>query len=108
MMVLDVCLPSTSAPEEIRAAMDRTHRWALRSLAARTPQGGALFAIVQGGLDPALRLESARFLTSHPFDGFAIGGPAVGDTRRERGEGVAPAAGALPPAVPRYLMGVGA
>ncbi len=107
MMVLDVCLPSTSAPEEIRAAMDRTHRWALRSLAARTPQGGALFAIVQGGLDPALRLESARFLTSHPFDGFAIGGLAVGDTRGERGEVIALAAEALPAAMPRYLMGVG-
>src|SRR5258708_6337256 len=107
MMVLDVCLPSTSAAEEIRGAMDRTRRWALRSLAARTPQGGALFAIVQGGLDPALRLESARFLTSHPFDGFAIGGLAVGDTRGERGEVIALAAEALPAAMPRYLMGVG-
>ncbi|HXN83823.1 MAG TPA: tRNA guanosine(34) transglycosylase Tgt [Myxococcales bacterium] len=107
MMVLDVCLPSTSAPEEIRAAMDRTHRWALRSLSARSPQGGALFAIVQGGLDPALRLESARFLTSHAFDGFAIGGLAVGDTRGERGDVIALAAEALPAAKPRYLMGVG-
>jgi queuine tRNA-ribosyltransferase len=107
MMALDVCLPSTSGLPEIRAAMDRTHRWALRSLSARTPQGGALFAIVQGGLDPALRLESARFLTSHPFDGFAIGGLAVGDTRGERGEVIALAAEALPAAMPRYLMGVG-
>jgi queuine tRNA-ribosyltransferase len=107
MMALDVCLPSTSGLPEIRAAMDRTHRWALRSLSARTPQGGALFAIVQGGLDSALRLESARFLTSHPFDGFAIGGLAVGDTRGERGEVIALAAEALPAAMPRYLMGVG-
>jgi queuine tRNA-ribosyltransferase len=107
MMALDVCLPSTSGPEEIRAAMDRTHRWALRSLKARSERGGALFAIVQGGLDPALRRESARFLTAHPFDGFAIGGLAVGDTRLERADVIALAAEALPADKPRYLMGVG-
>src|SRR5512140_3951356 len=86
MMVLDVCLPSTAPAEEIREAMDRTHRWALRSLAARSDPGQALFAIVQGGLSTALRAESARLLTQHPFDGFAIGGLAVGDTRAERAE----------------------
>jgi queuine tRNA-ribosyltransferase len=107
MMVLDVCLPSTAAPAEIREAMDRTHRWALRSLAARTDAEQALFAIVQGGLVPALRAESAAFLTAHPFDGFAIGGLAVGDTRAERSEVVARAAELLPPDRPRYLMGVG-
>ena len=106
MMVLDICLPSTSAGAEIKAAMERTHRWALRSLAARK-SGNALFAIVQGGLDPALRLESARFLTAHPFDGFAIGGLAVGDTRGERAEVIALSAESLPADKPRYLMGVG-
>jgi queuine tRNA-ribosyltransferase len=107
MMVLDVCLPSTAAAPEVRAAMDRTHRWALRSLAARTDPEQALFAIVQGGLDPALRGESARFLTAHPFDGFAIGGLAVGDTRAERADVVAGTAALLPEERPRYLMGVG-
>jgi queuine tRNA-ribosyltransferase len=107
MMVLDVCLPSTSPPEEIHAAMERTHRWALRSLAARTNPEQALFAIVQGGLSPALRAESAGFLTQHPFDGFAIGGLAVGDTRSERGDVIARAAELLPADKPRYLMGVG-
>jgi queuine tRNA-ribosyltransferase len=107
MMALDVCLPSTSGPEEIRAAMDRTHRWALRSLEARSERGGALFAIVQGGLSPGLRRESASFLTAHPFDGFAIGGLAVGDTRSERADVIALAAEALPEGKPRYLMGVG-
>ncbi|MFY3745422.1 tRNA guanosine(34) transglycosylase Tgt [Anaeromyxobacter sp. Red801] len=107
MMVLDVCLPSTAEAPEIRAAMERTHRWALRSLAARTNPEQALFAIVQGGLDPALRAASAGFLTQHPFDGFAIGGLAVGDTRDERGDVVARAAELLPPDRPRYLMGVG-
>jgi queuine tRNA-ribosyltransferase len=107
MMALDVCLPSTEEPAAVRAAMDRTHRWALRSLAARTNPGQALFAIVQGGLVPAWREESARFLTQHPFDGFAIGGLAVGDTREERGDVVARAAELLPGDRPRYLMGVG-
>jgi queuine tRNA-ribosyltransferase len=107
MMVLDVCLPSTSGRAEIQGAMDRTHRWALRSLAARRNPEQGLFAIVQGGLDPALRRESAAFLTQHPFDGFAIGGLAVGDTRAERGDIIELAAGSLPEDKPRYLMGVG-
>ena len=86
MMVLDECIPSTSDEDAVRAAMERTHRWALRSLAARQNLAQALFAIVQGGLVPALRRQSAAFLTDHPFDGFAIGGLAVGDTRAEREE----------------------
>ncbi len=106
-MVLDVCLPSTAEPGAVREAMGRTHRWALRSLAARTAREQALFAIVQGGLVPALRAESADFLTQHPFDGFAIGGLAVGDTRAERAEVVGRAAELLPADRPRYLMGVG-
>jgi queuine tRNA-ribosyltransferase len=107
MMALDVCLPSTAEPAEIRDAMERTHRWALRSLAARQDPAQALFAIVQGGLSPELRAESARFLTQHPFDGFAIGGLAVGDTRAERADVVALSAERLPEDRPRYLMGVG-
>ncbi len=107
MMALDVCLPSTSEPGAVREAMDRTHRWALRSLAARTNPAQALFAIVQGGLVPAWREESARFLTQHAFDGFAIGGLAVGDTRAERADIVGRTAELLPEDRPRYLMGVG-
>ena len=107
MMVLDICMPSTASESELRAAMDRTHRWALRSLAARTNGEQALFAIVQGGLSPVLRAESAGFLTQHPFDGFAIGGLAVGDTRAERFDVVGVSAGLLPRDRPRYLMGVG-
>jgi queuine tRNA-ribosyltransferase len=107
MMVLDECVTSTVDVQVARAAMERTHRWALRSLAARRNPEQALFAIVQGGLVPELRRESAAFLTGHPFDGFAIGGLAVGDTRAEREEMTAFAAGLLPAASPRYLMGVG-
>jgi queuine tRNA-ribosyltransferase len=107
MMVLDECVPSNADEPAVRAAMERTHRWALRSLAARTNPEQALFAIVQGGLIPELRRQSAGFLTTQPFDGFAIGGLAVGDTRAEREDVTALAVGLLPQAKPRYLMGVG-
>jgi queuine tRNA-ribosyltransferase len=106
MMVLDECIDSTADEPTMRAAMDRTHRWALRSLAARTTEQ-ALFAIVQGGVVPQLRQESVQFLAEHPFDGFAIGGLAVGDTRVQREEMTALAADLLPADRPRYLMGVG-
>ncbi len=107
MMVLDECIDSTADEALVRAAMDRTHRWALRSLGARTDTSQALFAIVQGGVSPTLRRESAQFLTQHGFDGFAIGGLAVGDTRTEREHITAYAAELLPSDRPRYLMGVG-
>jgi len=107
MMVLDVCVDARSDLATTRAAMERTHRWALRSLAARTDTPQALFAIMQGGIFPELRRESAAFLTAHPFDGFAIGGLAVGDTRAEREEVTHMAAELLPADRPRYLMGVG-
>jgi queuine tRNA-ribosyltransferase len=107
MMVLDECIDSKSDAERTRAAMERTHRWALRSLAARTNPEQALFAIMQGGLVPSLRRESAAFLTQHPFDGFAIGGLAVGDTRAQREDVMSQAAELLPADKPRYLMGVG-
>jgi queuine tRNA-ribosyltransferase len=107
MMVLDECIPSTSSEATTRAAMERTHRWALRSLRARTNPAQALFAIVQGGVVPELRRASAEFLTAHPFDGFAIGGLAVGDARAEREAVTAASAELLPADRPRYLMGVG-
>jgi queuine tRNA-ribosyltransferase len=107
MMVLDECIDSTADEAATRAAMERTHRWALRSLAARTDPTQALFAIVQGGVVASLRRESVAFLQEHPFDGFAIGGLAVGDSRAEREEMTALAADLLPVERPRYLMGVG-
>ncbi len=107
MMALDQCIDSTVDEGVVRAAMERTHRWALRSLAARSDPAQALFAIVQGGLSAALRQESVDFLTAHPFDGFAIGGLAVGDARPEREEMTAFIAQRLPANLPRYLMGVG-
>ncbi|MGQ0505034.1 MAG: tRNA guanosine(34) transglycosylase Tgt [Myxococcaceae bacterium] len=109
MMVLDVCIDSTSNEQQTREAMERTHRWALRSLAARdaVETGQALFAIVQGGVFPHLRDESAAFLTQHPFDGFAIGGLAVGETKIEKDTMTERVTPLLPVHKPRYLMGVG-
>jgi|APLak6261679142_1056127.scaffolds.fasta_scaffold00058_42 queuine tRNA-ribosyltransferase len=109
MMVLDVCIPSTSGEKETQEAMERTHRWALRSLAARDAKdtGQAAFAIVQGGVFPHLRTESAGFLTQHPFDGFAIGGLAVGESRELLYTMTQHTAPLLPADKPRYLMGVG-
>ncbi|HEX6245266.1 MAG TPA: tRNA guanosine(34) transglycosylase Tgt, partial [Polyangiales bacterium] len=107
MMVLDQCVDGRSDHATAHAAMERTHRWALRSLAARTRPEQALFAIVQGGVHAELRRESAQFLTQHAFDGFALGGLAVGDTREERERITHFAAELLPDERPRYLMGVG-
>ncbi|MCC6277719.1 MAG: tRNA guanosine(34) transglycosylase Tgt [Oligoflexia bacterium] len=108
MMVLDECVPSTSPHAQALAAMERTHRWALRSLAARQDADRqALFAIVQGAIYPDLRRQSADFLTQHPFDGFAIGGLAVGESKAEREDHTELVTELLPQDRPRYLMGVG-
>jgi queuine tRNA-ribosyltransferase len=109
MMVLDVCIDARADAPSAREAMERTHRWALRSLEAHQARqtGQALFAIVQGGVHPALRDESVRFLTDHSFDGFAIGGLAVGEDKRDRLFITEHVARQLPPDRPRYLMGVG-
>ena len=107
MMVLDQCVPSTVDHGVARSAMELTHRWAHRSLAARGGSEQALFGIVQGASYADLRIESARAITDIPFDGYAIGGLAVGETRVQREECTATVTELLPPDRPRYLMGVG-
>jgi queuine tRNA-ribosyltransferase len=107
MMVLDQCIPSTAGHAEARAAMELTHRWAKRSLTARGDSPQALFGIVQGACFHDLRQESAAFLTELPFDGFAIGGLAVGEPLDQRNEFTEASARLLPANLPRYLMGVG-
>lgn len=107
MMVLDQCVPSTVSHEEAQAAMELTHRWALRSLAARGDSKQSMFGIVQGACYEDLRKQSAAFLTQQPFDGFAIGGLAVGETPEKCWEFTGVAAACLPKDLPRYLMGVG-
>lgn len=107
MMVLDECVPSTCDHKEALRATELTHRWALRSLAARGDSPQSVFAIIQGACYEDLRRQSADFLTQHPFDGFAIGGLAVGETKAEREDFTELTAGMMPRHLPRYLMGVG-
>jgi queuine tRNA-ribosyltransferase len=100
--------PSSSAPQAVADATARTHRWAERCLAAHTRSDQALFGIVQGGLDPALRTESARFVAGLPFDGISIGGLAGDETAAERAAVLDVVVGELPADPrPRYLMGLG-
>ncbi|MEX1117733.1 MAG: tRNA guanosine(34) transglycosylase Tgt [Terrimicrobiaceae bacterium] len=107
MMALDQCVPSTAEESVARAALELTHRWAARSLAARGDSPQAMFAIAQGALYPELRKESVMGLLELPFDGYAIGGLAVGEGKNEREDICGFTAGLLPSDKPRYLMGVG-
>ena len=107
MMVLDECVPSTSEYARAEKAMQLTHRWAHRSLAARTREDQAMFAIIQGACYPDLRKQSAETLCEMNFDGFAIGGLAVGESKSEREDFTELTAAMMPKDKPRYLMGVG-
>jgi queuine tRNA-ribosyltransferase len=107
MMALDQCIPSTADRAQAREALGITHRWAKRSLDARGDSPQSLFGIVQGALFHDLRKESAETLCEMPFDGFAIGGLAVGEGKAEREDTCEFTARLLPEDRPRYLMGVG-
>ena len=106
-MVLDQC-PSYPAPrEEVESALRRSLLWAARCRTASADGAGALFGIVQGGIDPDLRRQSFEGLATLGFDGYAVGGLAVGEPAAAR-EAVLDGLSALLPADrPRYLMGVG-
>ncbi|MFN8383289.1 MAG: tRNA guanosine(34) transglycosylase Tgt [Anaerolineales bacterium] len=105
-MAFDEC----SDPNDVaysKIAMERTHRWAERSVAAKTRADQALFGIVQGGVNPDLRSESARFIASLDTPGIAIGGLSVGETKQEMHDTLDVVTPLLPENKPRYLMGVG-
>jgi queuine tRNA-ribosyltransferase len=106
-MVLDVCPPLPSPPDVVRLAVERTAKWAARARAEPRREGQALFGIVQGGVDPALRAESAARTVELAFDGYGIGGLSVGERREEMLPALAAALAELPDDRPRYLMGVG-
>jgi queuine tRNA-ribosyltransferase len=112
MMVLDQCIESNANHKDAKAAMDLTHRWAKRSLEARGDSLQSMFGIVQGACHEDLRKQSAEFLTNlkvngEGFDGLAIGGLAVGESKSEREDFTEIAASMLPEHLPRYLLGVG-
>src|SRR5471032_3356107 len=104
-MQLDECLKLPAGAAEIERAMQLSLRWGERSkraFEARVREGYALFGIVQGGDDPELRQQSARALTDIGFDGYAIGGLAVGEPQEVMLKVVAETAPALPADRPRY------
>ena len=107
-MAFDECtrLPATAA--EVEASMERSMRWAARSRAAFRPRPGyAQFGIVQGGADPALRGRSVDALRAIGFEGYAVGGLAVGEGQAAMFATLEATTPRLPADRPRYLMGVG-
>jgi queuine tRNA-ribosyltransferase len=106
-MCLDECPPAAAGPEIAREAVRRTIHWARRCKEAHRRPDQALFAIVQGGTDIALRAECAAALTELDFPGYALGGFSVGETAAQMVATLEPAAALLPADRPRYLMGVG-
>ena len=107
MMALDVCVPADTDRQAAAAAVERTTRWAKRSLETARQGGGSIFGIVQGACHEDLRKLSSEQITGMDFDGFAIGGLAVGESLEERQDFTALTVGSLPAEKPRYLMGVG-
>jgi queuine tRNA-ribosyltransferase len=114
-MTLDECqppLPGRDGPGDrtslrVRAATERTLRWAERCLGARRRPEQALFGIVQGGISESLRRSSARGTASLGFDGYAHGGLGLGEGAERRRDLIAAANAELPSAAPRYVMGLG-
>src|SRR5262249_2881033 len=106
-MCLDECPAGAADPAIMREAVRRTIVWAERCRAAHTRPDQALFALVQGGTDLALRAECAAALVALDFPGYALGGFSVGETEAQMVTALAPSADLLPADKPRYLMGVG-
>jgi queuine tRNA-ribosyltransferase len=106
-MVFDECTPYPATFEEARESMALSARWAERSKKAHQGNSNALFGIVQGGMYEPLRDESLAALVAIGFDGYAIGGLSVGETKDEMQRILLHTAPALPADKPRYLMGVG-
>jgi queuine tRNA-ribosyltransferase len=106
-MVFDDCPPHTSTPRELKAAVERTIRWAGECRQQPRAPGQLVFGIVQGGTNAALREECAGALVKLDFDGYAIGGVSVGEPEPEMFRAIEMTEPLLPPAQPRYAMGLG-
>ena len=112
-MALDVCPPLPAEKEVIEIAVERTHLWAKRArrhflnLKTELFEDQSQFGIVQGGLDLNLRKKSAEQIVEIGFDGYAIGGLSVGETREEMLEPMSESIKHLPLERPRYFMGLG-
>lgn len=106
-MTLDECPPYSTDSGLVREAMERTHRWAERCQRCHRREGQALYGIVQGGVFPELRRESASVLSSLGFPGYAIGGLSLGEPKELTWAMLEETVACLPQDKPRYLMGVG-
>jgi queuine tRNA-ribosyltransferase len=106
-MCLDICPPVDISQAELAEAVRRTTLWAARQRAAPRAEGQLLFGIAQGASDPELRRRSISELTELDFDGYALGGLAIGEERGEMFETTAWGAELLPEDKPRYFMGIG-
>jgi queuine tRNA-ribosyltransferase len=106
-MAFDECPPYGIDHAAAERSMEMTHRWAARSLEARGESSTALFGIIQGGIYPDLRRRSVEAICDLPFDGYAIGGLSVGESKDEMLEMLEATAPQMPADRPRYLMGVG-
>jgi len=108
-MVFDECTPYPADHETARRSMELSLRWSARSRGAfdALEGSGTLFGIVQGGMHEDLRRASLEGLEAIGFDGLAIGGLSVGEPEEDRNRVLEALAPAMPPAKPRYLMGVG-
>jgi queuine tRNA-ribosyltransferase len=113
-MIFDECTPYPASEQEAGESMQLSLRWAARSRErfdqlkqAEPERGEAMFGIVQGGIYDALREESLAGLTAIGFDGYAIGGLAVGEPEDERQAVLDALMPRMPASAPRYLMGVG-
>ncbi|HKT34083.1 MAG TPA: tRNA guanosine(34) transglycosylase Tgt [Nitrospira sp.] len=106
-MAFDQCVALPADAEAIRDAVRRTTLWAARCQASRRRADQALFGIVQGGLDAKLRAVSAQDLVKLHFDGYAVGGLSVGESKTDMYRMLDATVPELPASKPRYLMGVG-
>jgi queuine tRNA-ribosyltransferase len=106
-MCFDICAPADSTRAELEEAVRRTTLWARRQRSAPRADGQLVFGIAQGASDRALRTRSIAELTELDFDGYALGGLAIGEERPLMFETTAWAAELLPESKPRYFMGIG-
>ena len=106
-MVFDDCPPHTATAREVRAAVERTMRWAAECRDQPRANGQMVFGIVQGGVDASLREECARAVTALGFDGYAVGGVSVGEPEPEMLKAIEFSTPFLPKHQPRYAMGLG-
>lgn len=110
-LAFDECAPHPSSHKYTKEAMERTHKWAVRSLKAHRRHKGrrqqALYGIIQGGVYKDLREESAKFISGLDFDGIAIGGVSVGESKKEMRDAIDWSYPFLPDDKPRHLLGIG-